>query len=439
MKFKFILRSNVSPCNQIGMDMKRFYLLFIGLYMILGQNHLFALTDTLHISLPQADQLFLKSNYQLLASSLHIDEQRAQVIQAKLYPNPSFTAELNAIDPENNKVFHLGSTGEQSFQLEQLILLGGKRKSQIELAKKNVELAELAFQDVIRQLKFQLHAGMYLLHQQQLLISKYTRQLKMVDGILNSYDEQAKKGNIPLKDVVRLKGVYLNLTNERAQVMGDYYASLAKVQTLLQTNKIVVPSIQDEQMNQLILPFKLEYLIEEAMVNRSDMLMSKKDMEIATQYLDLQKRLAKTDITLYSNYDQRGGAFQRQVNVGVRMPLMFWNKNQGNIKTAETQIQTKNYLYEGLKAQVIAEVTNNYLQYQQTISEYQKNKKLYNEDFEATLKGMTENFQKGNVSLIEFVDFFESYNNAVSEMARSQMQLATSAEQIKLSTGKELF
>jgi len=405
----------------------------------LGQNHLFAAADTLQVSLKQADQLFLKSNYQLLATELQISDQKAQLLQAKLYPNPSFTAELNAIDPENNQVFHLGSTGEQSFQLEQLILLGGKRKSQIELAKKNVEMAELAFQDLIRQLKFQLHAGLYLLHQQQLLISKYTRQLKMVDGILNSYEEQAKKGNIPLKDVVRLKGVYLNLTNERAQVTGDYYASLARVQTLLQTDKIVLPAIDDNQINQLILPFKLDYLLEEALLNRTDILMSKKDMEIADQFLDLQKRLAKTDITLYTNYDQRGGAFQRQVNLGVRLPLMFWNKNQGNIKSAEVQKQTKNYLFEALKAQVVAEVKSNFLQYQQTISEYQKNKKLYNEDFESTLKGMTENFQKGNVSLIEFVDFFESYNNALSEMARSQMQLATSAEQIKLSTGKELF
>jgi len=405
----------------------------------LGQNHLFAAADTLQVSLKQADQLFLKSNYQLLATELQISDQKAQLLQAKLYPNPSFTAELNAIDPENNQVFHLGSTGEQSFQLEQLILLGGKRKSQIELAKKNVEMAELAFKDLIRQLKFQLHAGLYLLHQQQLLISKYTRQLKMVDGILNSYEEQAKKGNIPLKDVVRLKGVYLNLTNERAQVTGDYYASLARVQTLLQTDKIVLPAIDDNQINQLILPFKLDYLLEEALLNRTDILMSKKDMEIADQFLDLQKRLAKTDITLYTNYDQRGGAFQRQVNLGVRLPLMFWNKNQGNIKSAEVQKQTKNYLFEALKAQVVAEVKSNFLQYQQTISEYQKNKKLYNEDFESTLKGMTENFQKGNVSLIEFVDFFESYNNALSEMARSQMQLATSAEQIKLSTGKELF
>lgn len=421
------------------MDMKRIFLFLLFSVFYLAHNQVFAIVDTLQLSIKQADELFLKTNYQLLATSLQISDQKAQLLQAKLYPNPSFTAEFNAVDPENNKVLHLGASGEQSFQLEQLILLGGKRKSQIELAKKNVELAELAFQDLVRQLKFQLHAGLYLLHQQQLLISKYNRQLKMVDDILTSYDEQAKKGNIPLKDVVRLKGVYLNLTNERAQITGDYYAGLAKIQTLLQTDKIVVPSIEAQQFNQLILPFKLDFLLDEALLNRSDILMSKKDMDIAGQYLDLQKRLAKTDITLYTNYDQRGGAFQQQVNLGVRMPLMFWNRNQGNIKSAEVQIQSKNYLFESLKSQVIAEVKSNYLQYQQTITEYKKNHQLYNEDFDSTLKGMTENFRKGNVSLIEFVDFFESYNNALSEMARSQIQLATSAEQINLSTGKELF
>ena len=419
--------------------MKQKVILLMACLAFLGHYAAYSMADTLRISLKQADDVFLKTNYQLLASALQISDQQAQVLQAKLYPNPNFTGEINAIDPENNKVFHVGGAGEQNFQLEQLILLGGKRKSQIELAKKNVEMAELAFQDLVRQLKFQLHANLYLLHQQQNLIEKYTRQLKLVDGILTSYDEQAKIGNIPLKDVVRLKGVYLNLTNERAQITGDYYAALAKVQTLLQTDKIVVPSINDEQIQKLILPFKLDFLVAEALENRSDILMGKKDIDIASQYLDLQKRLSKADITLYTNYDQRGGAFQSQFNLGVRLPLMLWNRNQGNIKSAQVQIQAKNYMFEGLKSQVVAEVKNTFLQYQQTVNEYLKNQKLYNEDFELTLKGMTENFRKGNVSVLEFVDFFEGYNNALSEMSRSQIQLATSAEQIKLSTGKELF
>ncbi|AWL10057.1 hypothetical protein HME7025_02209 [Aquirufa nivalisilvae] len=410
--------------------------LFLMLLLAFGSK---AQSDTLSITIAQADKVFLSTNYQLLATSLNIDVQKAQVLQASLYPNPVLTVDMNAIDPENSKIFHLGNTGQQSVQLEQLILLGGKRKAQIDLAKTNVEMAELAFQDLIRQLKFELHTGLYLLNQQQILIGKYTKQMAMVDNILSTYEIQAHKGNIPLKDVVRLKGVYLNLSNERAAIFGDYFQQLSKVQTLLQTKSMVVPKVSDAEIQSFIQPFDVKLLIDQALENRPDLLLGKKDAVFAEQYFSLQKKLAKPDITLFSSYDQRGGAFLRQVNVGVAIPLMFWNRNQGNIKSAETQIKVKQLFVDGLKSQVIAEVQSTYLQYKQTVSEFLKNNKLYDEDFEVTLKGMTENFQKGNVSLIEFVDFFESYNNALSEISRIKIQLATSAEQIKLSTGKELF
>jgi len=399
----------------------------------------FSQRDTLSLTINQADKMFLSANFQLMASSMNIEAQKAQEIQAKLYPNPVLTADFNAIDPENNQAFHVGSSGQQSVQLEQLIILGGKRKAQMDLAKTSTQMAELALQDLLRQLKYQLHTGLFLLSQKQLLISKYDKQLSLLDEIVSAYEKQVPKGNIPLKDLVRLKGVYLNLSNERAAIYGDYFDQMTKVQTLLQTKKIVSPIVSDAEIRAFVLPVNVEDLYQEAIANRPDLLMSQKDLVFAQQYFSLQQKLAKPDITLFASYDQRGGAFQRQVNLGFAVPLMFWNKNQGNIKTAKAQIQSKNFEYEGLKSQVLAEVNGTYLQYQQTVKEYMKNSKLYNDDFEITLKGMSDNFQKGNVSVLEFVDFFESYNNALSEMARTKIQLATSIEQIKLSTGKEQF
>jgi cobalt-zinc-cadmium efflux system outer membrane protein len=399
----------------------------------------FAQGDTLSLTISQADKMFVAANFQLMASSMNIEAQKAQEIQAKLYPNPILTADFNAIDPENSKIFHVGSGGQQSLQLEQLIILGGKRKAQIDLAKTNTQMSELAFQDLLRQLKFQLHTGLFLLSQKKLLISKYDKQLSLLDEIVSAYETQVPKGNIPLKDLVRLKGVYLNLSNDRASIYSDYFDQMTKVQTLLQTKKIVEPNVTDSEIRAFVLPVNIEDLYKEALNNRPDLMMGQKDLVFAQQYFSLQQKLAKPDITLFASYDQRGGAFQRQFDLGFAIPLMFWNKNQGNIKTAQAQIQLKNYAFEGLKSQVLAEVNGSYLQYLQTVKEYTKNSKLYNEDFEVTLKGMSENFKKGNVSVLEFVDFFESYNNALSEMTRTKIQLATSIEQIKLSIGKEQF
>ena len=399
----------------------------------------FSQIDTLTLTIKQADNMFLTANFYLMASAMNIEAQKAQEIQAKLYPNPVLTADFNAIDPENNRVFHLGSGGQQSFQLEQLIILGGKRKSQIDLAKTSTEMAGLALQDLIRQLKFQLRTSLFLINQKQLLISKYDKQLSLVDEIVCAYEIQIPKGNIPLKDLVRLKGVYLNLSNERAAIYSDYFDQMTKVQTLLQTKNIVKPIIFDTDIKSMAIPLNINDLFQEAIQNRPDLLMSQKNLVFAQQYFNLQQKLAKPNITLFASYDQRGGAFQNQFNVGFAIPLMFRDKNQGNIKSAQALSQQRNFEYEGYKSQVIAEVNGSYLQYQQTIKEYIKNSKLYNDDFEITLKGITDNFQKGNVSVLEFVDFFESYNNALSEMARTKIQLATSIEQLKLSTGKEQF
>lgn len=90
-----------------------------------------------------------------------------------------------------------------------MIRLGGKRKSEIEMAKTDVKLAKLEFQQLVRQLKFRLHSDLFALGQQKFLLETYNKQLVLLDTILSSYQVQTDKGNIPLKELVRLKGAYL--------------------------------------------------------------------------------------------------------------------------------------------------------------------------------------------------------------------------------------
>lgn len=395
--------------------------------------------DTLRVNIKTADSLFLKNNYNLLASAMNIDAQKAGIIQARLYPNPVFTADVNAYDPGNKQLFHIDDSGQKSFQLEQLILLGGKRKAQIDLAKTNEKISELEFQQLVSRLKFQLHSSLYFLSQQYTLLNKYNKQLSLLDTILSAYDVQAQKGNVALKDVVRLKGFYLSLNNDRAELYRNYFEELAKVQTILQTNQIVLPVLEEKNYSPFIKPLSAEELSNAALENRADYLITQQDKIFAEQYFKYQKKMAISDLNLFSSYDQRGGAFNNQVNLGISIALPVWNRNLGNIKAAQYEIKQKEYDAEGLKSKLMADVFNYYLLYNQSVAEYQKTEKIYNDDFDISFKGISDNFRKGNVSILEFVDFFESYNNALAEIARVKVQLKTSAEQINLATGKEFF
>lgn len=395
--------------------------------------------DTLKINLQTADSLFLKNNFYLLAAEMNIEAQKAQIIQAKVYPNPIFTADLNAYDPDNNKVFHVGQTGEKTFQLEQLILLGGKRKAEIEMAKTNANIAELEFQQLLQQLKFRLHSDLFSIGQIQGLLQRYNQQLSLLETLLSSYETQAEKGNIPLKDVVRLKGAYLKLNNERAELLKSYFETQSSLQTLLQTSSVVAFQFSETDITKYIQLKTIDEIKSEAFANRPELLIIQQNKTLAEQYLKYQKRLAVPDINLFTSYDQRGGAFNNQINAGFSIPLPFWNRNQGHIKTSQFKMKEADYNLQAMQNEMISELQNAFMLYTQTVSEYQKATSLYNDDFETTVNGMTDNFQKRNVNIIEFIDFFEAYNEVLNELTRIKTQLVISAEQINLLTGKDIY
>lgn len=406
--------------------------IFIPFYSVYAQ-------DTLRITLYQADSIFLKNNLQLLASSMNIEAHRAQVIQSRLYPNPIFSADINAYDPENNKLFHVGNSGQKVFQLEQLFLLGGKRKSQIELAKTNVKIAEIEFQQLLRELKFRLRSDLFSLGLMPELIRRHNEQLYLLETLLNSYETQSAKGNLPLKDVVRLKGAYLKLNNDRAEILKEYFELQGSLQTLLHTSALIQFEFTEADIQKYIQIKTIDELKEMALANRPELEWIRTNKTLAEQYLRYQKQLAIPDINVFTAYDQRGGAFNNQVNAGISVPLPVWNRNKGNISESRFRIKETEYQLQALENEVISKLQNAHLLYTQNLSEYQKATRLYNQDFEVTINGMTTNFQKRNINIVEFIDFFESYNEALTELARIKSELVISAEQINLLTGKDIY
>ncbi len=62
-----------------------------------------ATSDTLQLSLPQAEKRFLDSNLSLLAAHYNVDAQKALIQQAKLWDNPTLNTDFALA--ANGKVF----------------------------------------------------------------------------------------------------------------------------------------------------------------------------------------------------------------------------------------------------------------------------------------------------------------------------------------------
>jgi len=395
--------------------------------------------DTLRLSLPGVDSLFLKNNLMLLAQLYNIEARDALIIQAKAYPNPTFTMDLNAIDPENEKYFHVGKDGQKEFALEQLLIIGGKRRSMISLARQDKSLAENELAELLRNLRQQLHINFYQIHQHQTILSNFDRQLELLNVIIQAYDEQARKGNIPLKDVIRLKAVYLRISNNRLDVRALQLENVQNLQILLQLSAMVVPQLGEHVFTDFQTPHTYEELLDLAMQNRPDLQAASLGIERAKTSLQLQKQLAIPDVILHTAYDQRGGAFQNQVNVGLAIPLPIFNRNQGNIKAASYDKLNSEIYNKQKQNQVQAEVISAWEGMKHCIREYANASQLYTRDFGDVFTGVNENFQRRNISILEFVDFFEAYNESLADFQRIKTQLALAAEQINYVTASPVY
>src|SRR5882724_3039233 len=112
-------------------------------------------TDTLKLTLKQAEDQFLKNNLTLIIQRYNIDNASAAVITARLFSNPDFNFN-NGISATN--VTQGPAYKEQAFAVSQLFTTAGKRNKSIQLAKIGVEQAKYQFFDLLRTLKFTLHS-----------------------------------------------------------------------------------------------------------------------------------------------------------------------------------------------------------------------------------------------------------------------------------------
>lgn len=393
------------------------------------------------VTLQDCESQFIKNNLFLLASHYNIDAAKAMTIQARIWDNPNLTAELNAYNPERDKFFDIGKQGQKVFGIEQLIYLGGKKRNEVKLAKTNEQLAELQFNDLLRTLKLQLRQSFYTVYYNTKSLEITDKQLVHIEDLINSYSIQAQKGNIPLRDVVRLQSLYLNFKNERMEVVNNSIEEQANLKLLLNSTETIIPDVSKDDFNKYlkIIPFDLKSFEDEAIANRPDYLAKQKEIEANELNVKWQKSLSVPDITLGANYDQRSGAFNNEANISVGIPLPLWNKNKGNIKNAQAVLAQSKVEKQNFNLQLETEITSAWNKWDESRKNYAVIKPTVNSDFEAVYNGILTNFQKRNISLLEFTDFMESYNQANIQVNELKKKLALSGEELNTTINKDLF
>ena len=400
--------------------------------------------DSLRLTLPQAEDQFRQHNLSLLATRLGIDEYRAYQAQAKLFANPTIYIEQMPYNRQTREFMPVGqNNSQQVVQVQQLLLLAGKRNKQLALAATNTKIAADRFEDLLRTLSYQLRSAFYDLYYQQQALGVYEQESNTLSQTVTLYQQQYDKGNVPLKDLTRLKAYLFSLSNERQQRLAQVADDQATLSVLLNTTPdqvirpIADPMAADPRRDPARL--SLDSLVAVAERNRPDLRGYRDQVTAERQNLTLQKAVAVPDLVVQGTFDRNGSYVPNYFGVGVGIGLPFFNRNQGNIQAARIRTQSSQQIASAYGLQVESELQRSLTKARQADLLYRTFDRKFNSDFSRLIEGVTLNYRKQNINVVEFLDFFDSYKISQLQFVQLQNDRIQRLEELSLAVGSDPF
>ena len=398
-------------------------------------------SDTTQLTLTEAEQRFTQNNLLLLAQRYNVSAAAAQIQQARLWDNPTLSLEQNVFNQQTNRVFDVTRQGESIVQVQQLFAIAGRRKAAARVAEQNALVEQFNFQDLLRTLSYQLRTTFYDLYYKQQTVAVYDREISSFQRTVAAYQSQYDKGNIALKEVIRLRAFLFSLQSERQALLSEIAGEEADLRVLLRDSSGVYyqPVTSDAQVQALSLAgYSEEQLADTAQTDRADLRARQAAVEQQTQNLRLQRALAAPDLAAGYVYDRAGSYIQNYnaVTLGIAIPIL--NRNQGNIRAAQAQIQQGQAQVEQQQLTVRNDVQEAWRLAQQTTALYQTANQNMG-DFTRLITGIEQSYAKRNITIVEFLDFYESYKNNLVQLNQLRAARVRAFEQLNYAVGRSVF
>lgn len=393
------------------------------------------------LTLKEAEQRFLERNLSLIAERYNIDMAQAQVLQAKLFENPVISLEQNVYNRLNGKYFDFGKEGEAVVEIEQVIHLAGQRNKQVRLEKINKEIAEYQFEEVMRTLRQELNEKFVEVYFLSKSIAIYEKEVNSLQALLGGMKVQQEKGNISLMEISRLESMLFSLRKEKNERENDLLTTRGELNLLLNLpeDTQVQLSLDEEVLQQLDLS-QLSFADLKAIINeRPDQKIARSTVNASRANLKLQKSMAFPEFSVKGNYDRVGNFINDYFAIGVSLSVPIFNRNQGNIKAARFSIQQAGVQQEYAANRADMELFTAYTSLEKATQLYQSTNMDLERNFEKLITGVNENFTRKNISLLEFIDYYDSYKETCIQLYEIKKNVFLAMENLNTVVGQNVL
>lgn len=368
--------------------------------------------------LEDLEKAFLEHNYALLAQQYNINRAEAERIQARVWNNPSLRiGEINLwktydIEQQGRLFGNYGKNQQIAVELEQLVETAGKRKKRIALSEMQVKQENLAYEDLILELKWNLRQAYiqsYRLKQVELLL---TSTIQRFEELYKHYVRQAEKQSVARTEAYRIQSELISLQKEQVDLETQKQETLQHLVLLTQLKDLSLDNLLfDFSTFRLSQRIPIDYL-DEALKNNVKVKRQLHEIMAVEKQLDVEKAARIPDLTLELNYDRGGSIMKDFVGVGVRFDLPVFNRNKGNIKAAQALLEREKTNKESVDLELERSLKQQYsllLQYEGALGKWDQESQLNAQEL---LDNYVKHLQDKQITLMEFIDFTQSFREA---------------------------
>ncbi len=363
-----------------------------------------------------------KQNLEYLANRMNVSIAEAEVIAAKVLPDPS-------LDFEGSKeTFTLGL----SYSLEL-----GKRHARIGLAKSLADFERLTFEQNFQDLRAGA-AELFLdaILQQEILRAKqdsysYMLQLSRSDSL------RCLSGEITENDYRQSRLEAVTLLNEVYDQEAMYHSALVELNRYMGVTADTL-NIPQGNWDKLERSFTLPELLEIALDKRLDLMAASKNIEASTKAYKLARAERRPDIGLSLSYERDWNGFLPQMSyatIGVSIPLSFSAINKGSIKSARYKMEQASIMKQETSLQVQSEVTQAWYAFEAEKKKVKQYESGILEEARKVLEGMVYKYKRGESNIQDVLIAQRSYNQVHQDYLETMKGYVSSLVTLEKSCG----
>ena len=117
----------------------------------------------------------------------------------------------------------------------------------------------------------------------------------------------------------------------------------------------------------------------------------------------------------------------------------MFNSNQGNIEISERTLEANRALYDGARENIARDVSIALRKIREIDSLFRASDRTSPDTYRELVEGMFSNYQKRNISVLEFTDFVEAYRTSRVLMNQLENDRADAMEALNFAVGTDLL